>query len=185
MTSPIITLVLRTSDLTTDASNEVGYSNEFKTSMTWRNINFRNVLGRYFDEYDEFKINLSQYVYTSSGVYGNAEVDRYPALRISGLPFVNYYESARGHSTGSSAIIKYIDIDDTYTLSERKSNIESGLTFGSFGGNGIRDITLTYEKFNSFNTIVTTTTEYPDVGFIFTIYPIHKKVDHHIKNLNI
>ena len=184
MSSPIITLVLRTSDLTADEDNDVGYANTYKTSMTWRNINFKNVLGRYFDEYDEFKIVLSQYAYHSTSTYGVALVDNSPALRISGLPFINYYESARGHSTGGSAIIKYLSFDEGLFAVVSESGIENGLTFGSFGGNGIRDITLSYILLDTVNTEIATAEIFPEVAFLFTIYPVHKKVDQHIKHLN-
>ena len=49
-------LVLRTSDLPVNSSNNVGSADQFYTNMTWSNINLRVLLGSMYDKYDKFAL---------------------------------------------------------------------------------------------------------------------------------
>lgn len=94
------TLVLKTCDITndpnfnfnyTDYSGERGRINRSLSSITWNNINLRQVLGDMYDEYEEFNLVLKQV--TSNQV--NARLEGIPFnsrgvyIRLSGLPFIN------------------------------------------------------------------------------------------------
>ena len=94
------TLVLKTCDITndpnfnfnyTDYSGERGRINKSLSSITWNNINLRQVLGDMYDEYEEFNLVLKQV--TSSQV--NSRLEGLPFnsrgvyIRLSGLPFIN------------------------------------------------------------------------------------------------
>lgn len=93
-------LVLKSCDITndpnfnfnyTDYSGERGSINKSLSSITWNNINLRQVLGDMYDEYEEFNLVLKQV--TSNQV--NARLEGLPFnsrgvyIRLSGLPFIN------------------------------------------------------------------------------------------------
>ena len=52
-------LVLRTSDLTVNATNQYGTVDQYRTTYTWNNINLRTVLGDMYDKYDTFNLCLN------------------------------------------------------------------------------------------------------------------------------
>lgn len=93
-------LVLKTSDITTstdflfnntDYYGERGNANKNLSSITWNNINLRQVLGDMYDEFDEFNLVLKQ-VSTSlcnSRLDGGLPESRAIYFRVSGLPFIN------------------------------------------------------------------------------------------------
>ena len=49
-------LILRTGDLPSNSSNNVGSADLYYTNMTWYNINLRTLLGNMYDKYDKFNL---------------------------------------------------------------------------------------------------------------------------------
>lgn len=93
-------LVLKSCDITndpnfnfnyTDFSGERGRINKSLSSITWNNINLRQVLGDMYDEYEEFNLVLKQVASNQS----NSKFEGLPFnsrgvyIRLSGLPFIN------------------------------------------------------------------------------------------------
>jgi hypothetical protein len=77
-------LILRTSDLTANSTNNVGSSDANFTNMTWSNINLRTLLGAMYDKYDTF--NLVPVLFSTShgvGSFGLVDDDRLINIFIS------------------------------------------------------------------------------------------------------
>ena len=102
-------LVLRTSDLTDNATNQYGTINQYKTAYTWNNINLRTVLGDLYDKFDTFNLCLNTVVSsTGDANLGAATDDRTVIIKMSGLPFINQtYSVKQGCNTNVCALCSY------------------------------------------------------------------------------
>ena len=81
----------------------VGSITENGQSITWNNIDFRNLLGDMYDKYDKFNINLNGYVCRKVAVSLN---DYDTTFFVSGLPFSNQtYNIKTGNNGPQCALI--------------------------------------------------------------------------------
>ena len=86
MSAPCALLVLRTSDLTTNATSSVGSMNAQRCNMTWTGINLSQLLGSMWDDFDEFQLSLCQVIADgncATATTANAVLE----LRMAGLPW--------------------------------------------------------------------------------------------------
>jgi hypothetical protein len=100
-------LVLKTSDLTTNASTNIGTCDQFRTSFTWNNINLRMLLGDMYDQYDYFNISLISISssLTQALAAGATADDKIVFVKMSGLPFIN---QTFQQSTGNNGTFAYV-----------------------------------------------------------------------------
>ena len=76
-------------------SNQYGITNGVKSSCIWYNIDFKNLLGDMYDEYDEFNLVLSSMFHMSQtnvggfAIFGTSDSDKSNYIEISGLDFKN------------------------------------------------------------------------------------------------
>jgi hypothetical protein len=106
-------LVLKTSDLTTNASTNIGTCDQFRTSFTWNNINLRMLLGSMYDQYDYFNISLISISssLTQALAVGATADDKMVFVKMSGLPFIN---QTFQQSTGNNGTFAYLNAFDTF-----------------------------------------------------------------------
>ena len=92
----VASLTLLTSDLTVSSTSYIGTCDQYRTNMTWSNLNLRTILGPMYDKYDRFCLQCVYIFFTSGdGVFGTEGRDRHVSLNICGLPFTNAtYDSA-------------------------------------------------------------------------------------------
>ena len=110
--SQSVNLVLKTTQISTDnqtityfgstVENQYGKVSNNRTSVTWKNINLKTLLGDMFEKYDRFNINLN---YIAGGATaGNAETNadnRLFQVKLSGLPFTSSYNQPTQTNVGS------------------------------------------------------------------------------------
>ena len=87
----VASLVLLTSDLTANSTTYVGVCNEFRTEMTWSNLNLRTILGPMYDKCDRFCLQCVDMFFTFGdgtfgGVSGGTFGGSYPSGGVSSLP---------------------------------------------------------------------------------------------------
>ena len=137
----IVPLYLSTLQITplTDISNfgftsvvdtPTGNINTFKTNITWKNIDMKTLLGRYWDDYDYFSLDLAQFMTyttypTGSIVFGNNSgvfpQNRPIIMYISGLDWINcnhgiVNQCNRAHASLGSIGDKAFRIDNNSIL---------------------------------------------------------------------
>jgi hypothetical protein len=74
-------LVLRSNTVASGPDNVRNYL------VTWRNVNLRQVLGTMYDKYKLFKICLTSFGNTNTGLTGVTNSDRSLQIVMSGLNF--------------------------------------------------------------------------------------------------
>ena len=167
-------LVLRVGDLTANATNTVGTSDQHYTNMTWSNINLRTLLGDMYDKYDKFALVPVSYQSAVAGPsIGAGNDDRCVSINISGLPFTNNVYNCSSKTNQTSSII--------YSARFVQNNFAEKTTGGvvlTFTKNQeLVNLNIFYQRVainGSGNYNITTTTAYPHMVFIFNIYGITK-----------
>ena len=107
-------LILKTSDFTSQSDYVYGSpydngqfsSNAKMSSMTWKNINLRDILGDMYQKYEYFNICLNTVSTSQANVIDNNTDTRNVSLRLSGLNFNNQgYVSKSLTNNGNSTLI--------------------------------------------------------------------------------
>ena len=138
MTDRNASLVLKTSDFTTDSNFAYGYAynsqrgstNAKLSSMTWNNINLRTVLGDMYDDYDLFNICLNTIsTSTTNLITDSFDDNKNVAIEISGLPFINQTYNVKNSCNSNSTVIGTFNFIDNQgkTQNYNSNNIA---TFG-------------------------------------------------------
>jgi len=108
-------LTLKTSTMAPDSFSQYGTVDQYRTNITWNNINMRLLLGDMYDRYDLFNLQLvnigcdDDITYDVDGVTvltkgGATRGDRNVNLNMTGLNFINStYDSFR--NTNSNKIV--------------------------------------------------------------------------------
>ena len=138
------TLILSTFDISSSTTASVYYNktvdNQYGTcannrcTLTWKNINMRQILGGMYDTYETFNIYL--YQISQSGSTGTATTAQFSLIdvRISGFQFLNHtYNTVSRNNTNNAYLTSYL----LYTA----NNGTSGATTPMFN-----PITLTFSK---------------------------------------
>ena len=170
----VASLVLLTSDLTANSTTYVGVCNEFRTEMTWSNLNLRTILGPMYDKYDTFCLQCINIFFTiGDGVFGTAARDRQVSINIRGLPFTNNtYDSAlktnytHGHLNAlllSQAGSTQVNRDSTRLMFSKNQDL-ANITI--FYQSLLKDANGTYN--------LSTASAYPNAIFTFNIFGIEK-----------
>ena len=127
-------LVLKTSDLTTNASTNIGTCDQFRTSFTWNNINLRMLLGSMYDQYDYFNISLISISssLTQALAAGATADDKMVFVKMSGLPFINQTFQQSTGNNGTFAYISTLSIPLTaITATQFYNNLGNVCTFNT------------------------------------------------------
>ena len=137
-------LVLKTSDLADNATNQYGTINQYKTAYTWNNINLRTVLGDLYDKFDTFNLCLNTVVSsTGDANLGAATDDRTVIIKMSGLPFINQtYSVKQGCNTNvcalcsftffrSSTATQYFNSSNCYTFGKSANMVNLTIQYGT------------------------------------------------------
>ena len=168
------TLVLRSSDLPANSSNNVGSADQFYTNMTWSNINLRTLLGAMYDKYDKFA--LVPVAYQSNlgdAVFGASSDERVVTINISGLPFTNNnYNSGLKTNQTSSVIFSARFVQNNFA--ERQTG---GVVVTFTKNQELVNLNIFYQRVvanGSGNYNITTTSAFPHMVFIFNIFGISK-----------
>ena len=178
-----IRLVLKTSDLTANATTAIGQCDKFRQNFTWFNINLRTLLGDQYDQYDYFNMSLvSMSCALASTNAGQGTVDdKTVCVKLSGLPFINQtYDQKRGNN-GSVTTLTIFQIPTTAsatTLQYNNSTVNV-LTFGKNQELCNINIFLTRILDDEKSAI---TTAFPQFVFIFTITGVEKSYNPDRKN---
>ena len=168
------TLTLRTTSLTINANTSKGVVDQFRTCMTWNNINLRLLLGDMYDKFDNFNLQLA-YIgcdddrFWNGTAYvtaaGTDESDRIVTLNLSGLNFLNNTYDSDTNNIGSSVVI------GTYKFYEifAKEYCNSIVTITK--GSDMCNLTIQYKDI-FLNTTPSTASSYPHMTFVFNVYGI-------------
>ena len=101
MEQEIATLILNTFDIdptvtvgqyyNTTVDNQYGIIENYRCTLTWKNINMRRVLGEMYDKYENFNIYLYQINQTAAYSIASPSSSAYLLVdvRIKGLQFLN------------------------------------------------------------------------------------------------
>ena len=168
-------LVLKTGDLTPNQNNQFGFTDSFRTTSTWNNVNLRTILGDMYDQYDYFNISLNS---IATGLAPAISTDRNNLalyIRMSGLAWSNCSYNVKTGSNSQYAIIApftFIASNTNFTL--YSNNI---LTFGK--NSDITSITIDFMRIVDDISPIPTTA-YPSHMYLFDIVGVPKTL--YLKN---
>jgi hypothetical protein len=145
-------LILKTSDFTSQSDFIYGtvynsskfYSNEKMSSMTWRNINLRDLLGDIYDKYDYFNICLNTLSTSQANLIDGNTDARNVSIKLNGLSFYN-----QGYTSKSLTVNNNSTIIGTFNFTPSSSSTQYyyGCNIATFKKSAdIVDITIEYPR---------------------------------------
>ena len=159
-------LVLKTSALPLSSINPD------KSSMTWKNVNLRTLLGDMYDDYDIFNLCFISFSTTIpiTAITDLSHNNLQLCIELSGLPFINQtYNPVTGHN-GTKKTIGCVTFNESYDVA--KVFFSDHIT--TFGKNSdICDITISYARIVD-GLPPDVDSPFPDVVLAFIIYGIEK-----------
>jgi hypothetical protein len=110
--SETVNLVLKTTSISIDntvanyfnqtVTNNIGTIAQNRSSITWNNINLKNLLGEMYDRYERFNISLNFMCGARTGIATEAIADyRTFYVRMRGLNFTSSYDQKTGNNDNS------------------------------------------------------------------------------------
>lgn len=174
---PKVNFLLRTRDISLlntavnfPLSNQFGSINSTRTSTTWNAVNFKNILGNLYDEYEMFNIEfIGLSIGTYSGAFGTTDNDRNVIVYMSGLNWnYNNYDTA-SISTTNEAIIGSHKFG-TQNAAVSFSNIRRMIS--TFRKTQTADITITLKTVEGTLPNVTAGQLFPFQNYSFVITPV-------------
>ena len=184
-----VRLVLKSSDLTQNATTNVGICDQYRTTFTWSNINLRILMGDLYDQYDYFNLTLNTIATTLASANagaGNGE-DRLVYIKMQGLPFIN---QTYQQSTGNNGQYVYAGIyqipSSAITNVQYYTNASNVFTFGK--SQDLVNLTVSLFRIVD-DTKPVLTISFPNFSFIFNIVGIDKndnpdKINYNMKITN-
>ena len=167
-------LVLKTSDLTANATTTIGQCDQYRTTFTWFNINLRSLLGDQYNEYDYFNMTLTNMACSViATAVGTAYDDRIVSVKISGLPFINqtYNQPTGNNSTFATIAVYNIPTAANTANNQFFNNASNVLTFNK--AQDLCNLTISFFRVvNDAKPALTAT--FPNFVFIFAITGIDK-----------
>lgn len=171
-----VRLVLKTSDLTANATTAIGQCDQFRTTFTWFNINLRNLLGDLYYQYDYFNlllINIANSPIATASAAGNSNDDRAAVVKIGGLPFISQnYNQRTGNNGGLiTANVFQIPTAQFGVNNQFYNNVSNVMTFST--DQDLCNLTISlFRLLDDAKPALTATN--PQFIFIFTIIGIDK-----------
>jgi hypothetical protein len=151
MTDRNASLVLKTSDFTTDTNyiygrdfnSTKGTCNRQLSLMTWNNINLRTLLGDMYNDFDLFNLCLNSITTANANQIDTSSDVRNISVKISGLPFINQTYNIKNGCNGVQTMIATFNfIPNQCTTQYYYSN-----NIATFGKNQeLCNITIEYDK---------------------------------------
>ena len=180
-----VRLVLKTSDLTANATTAIGQCDQYRQSFTWFNINLRALLGDLYYQYENFNIlliSISSSTASASGTQGVAE-DKIVYAKMSGLPFINQTYNQPTGSNVTSAILGVYQIPLTaVSNTQQYNNVSNVATFSK--DQDLCSINISLLRLLD-ETKPAITINNPQFTFIFTIIGIDQPDNEYRKNNRI
>ncbi len=153
-------LILRTSNASVNTNGH---------TITWNSINLKDVMGSMYEKYSKFKICLTSFANTNTGLTGVTNGDRCLSIFVNGLDFINSgYDS--GSFNYSQTWVGCCTVT-TNAVSNFNFTGEIGQTFLINKSNYTTNITIQLKRID--NAAITTTVNYGSSVFCFTIYGIN------------
>ena len=169
-----VRLVLKTSDLTANATTAIGQCDQYRQSFTWFNINLRALLGDQYDQYDYFNlllISVSSSLVSANVNAGSAD-DRMVYIKLGGLPFVGQSYNQRTGNVGGLVTIGTLQIPITsITLNQFYNNSSNVCTFNK--SQDLCNFSISFFRLSD-DTKPAITLPNPQFSFIFVITGIDK-----------
>lgn len=167
-------LILKTSDLPTGDSNQIGSCDANRTSFVWNNVDLRNILGSLYDKYDTFNLNLNTFASSLNPTIlygGTTGEDRQLTVLMKGLPFINStYNCVTGNNTGTTTLGSIYFVAGQTTYQTFNNN------FITFAKNQEKcNISINYTRILD-DTSPATNNPFPQVVFYFDIVGVKEKV---------
>lgn len=170
------TLLLRSVNLNLNESNARGDVNQFRTSITWNNINLRTVLGDMYDKYETFNIELKEMV--QHQIIENVGInpkEENVLVYVSGLNWLN--NSYDIHAYGNKSEVCFGSFDfGPQNAKTQGSNSKSNMGIATFAKNQeALNLKIEYRAVHD-NNLPITSVAFPQVAFLFNIYGVKLNV---------
>ena len=175
--TPTVNFILRESDISASntvldypLSNAKGSIDQFRTSITWNAVNFKNILGSLYDHYDLFNLEIMNIQYpTPTTLFGVTDDDRCITFLMSGLDWVfNSYNTFTLNTTNEAIITNARFTTQTAPFSF--GNYRKMRT--TFRKNITSNITIKLYNVNDDEPNMNAGTIFPQLTFIFKITPV-------------
>jgi hypothetical protein len=171
-----VRLILRTADLTTNSTTNIGSCDQYRTSFVWFNINLRMLLGDMYNQYDYFNmclISISSSL-TQALAAGATADDKMVAVKITGLPFINqsYNQPTGNNGIFTTAAILAIPIT-AVTNTQQYNNVANVMTFNKDQDLCNINISL-FRILDDTKPVLNAANINPQFTFLFTIIGIDK-----------
>ena len=171
-----IVLTLKTSDINlsdvqanyynTDVYTSTGSITNSKKTFTWYNVNLKNLLGEWYNNYDAFNICLVSISQSYQSTQTVIIKDNVIMIKMSGLQWLSSYDQKTGTNTG--IIVAALRNFNEYHLT--KNNY---ITF--LKGNPITNITLSLDNVGTDAPYTTNSNAvFGNMLFSFNITPVEK-----------
>ena len=169
-------LVLKSLDLSINATSNIGSCDAHITNMTWFNINIRTLLGDMYDKFDTFNLCLNSVTSSVGNTdFGTTDDDRNVLINVGGFPFLNQtYATVSGHNTNSTVMGSVFFQHSAIT---QYTFINSYATFGK--NTDLLNINIFYTSIGT-NKLPASPDAFPEVVFIFDIYGVEKHQDNNL-----
>lgn len=188
------TLILRSIDATNRGIDDAEYLANTNSGRywEWNNIDLRNLLGELILKYDKFNILLisaqqGTYATNANGI-GSTAADNVVNFRLRGLNLINPEYDVKAGKVSNSCVIGGMTFNSANNGSQQIINFNNQINSFQVGGSQVVNLSISYERIStkanpainpaaalllpSGNTGAT----YPEVLFIFKIFPIKEPV---------
>lgn len=169
-----IRLTLKSSDINlsnaqasyynTPVVTSTGSITNSKKTFTWYNVNMKNLLGEWYNNYDAFNICLVDINQSYQSLQGAVSIDHQVIIKMSGLQWLSSYDQKTGTNTGI-VVVAIRDFNEYHTTKN---------TYVTFlKGNPITNITLSLDNLSTDAPLTTDQNSvFGNLIFSFNIMPV-------------
>ena len=177
MSQETASLVLKSGDLTVNASTTTGTANANKTQLTWNNINLRVLLGEMYDKFDRFNLCLNTIATCQAdNALGTVADDRCTYITIAGLPWTNNTYNQKSNANTLETVIASC----VWVANGQTTQYYYGNNVATFGKNqDICNITITLRKIVN-DALPNSVPVFPNTIFVFDIMGVD---EYRVKNI--
>lgn len=167
----IVSLRLATTDISTSDTagdfpleNAIGYIDEYRDEMTFKNINMRQILGpELFEKHEYFNICLIHTIY-GANTFGTNAIDKLIRFEIGGLPWVNNTYYPQYNFNAGFSVMGTMKLGTTATTQNY-----SYANVATFRKCEIINLTVRFIRYDG--VYCDTTAIFPKIDMYFKIYP--------------
>lgn len=143
--------------------NSIGSMDTYRTTIVFKNLDMRAILGDMYDRYEYFNICMP-IMFNGGSTFGTANVDKLVRFNVSGLPWVNNTYDVQSRSLTNSCVLGFQKLSTSISLVQY--NYANIATFRRCEN---INFTITITRYNG--DACATTALYPRSDFYFKIYP--------------